>query len=969
MATSSSTNSMEKQGPSAQQAADGGSAHKPPPNDGEGSDLPRVLGRYILLRRIARGGMGEVFLGSTTGLEGAERPVVVKIIRREHATDPSFIARFLDEARVQAQLQHSGVAQVIEAATDDRTGEPYAILEHVEGRSLGDVRARALQIGHRVGWSEAVSVGTMIADALAHVHERKDPSGRPLAIVHRDLSPQNVMLSFQGEVKIIDFGTARGQNRRCRTVSGVVFAKPGYVAPEVANGDTGDARVDLYALGVMLWELCAGRRFLQGDAGAHMANVARNQCSPPPVAAACGAPVELDAIIAKLTAFDREARYGESRAVARDLAKLLSSAPVLPSGERGVRARAANLMQSLFPFEPERSRREFAKLIITAAPLRKTMAAPAPSPEERPAANAAGAEASGKEARRENRELTGDPSLLPGTRYRLLREIGRGASSVVYEAEHVDLGRRVALKVLAAEHTGVREFASRFRREARAMSRLSHEHLVKIIDFGLAADGRLFCVMELLEGETLEELLAREKAIPWEKALGIAKRALRALEVAHAASVIHRDIKPANLFLTKGGCLKLLDFGLAKAPDKASPEGTSAAMDEKREGEELTKRPGLTILGTPEYMAPEQASGQGDARSDIYAVGSVMYEMLTGSLPFSGPSPVALLAAKIKGTPERLKERCPAKDIPRAADELVMRALARHPSLRFQSACEMRQAIEKILDAPAATRLRRRVAGLSVIAATMAFAAVLLVGRATEIRSAAGGLFPAKTAEATAAAGVIAEAPAAPDPAKAGEPGGEQAAVGAPVDADPVQIGPEPSAGESAPAANAEGARAPEPTVGAQIDAAVGAGAAAETKDALAQAAPRKARPRQHSKTSERSGTTSPASKGSPEGALAKAPPAAASKENDKASKATGDAAVAKETAKSADKPASDEKVAARGKDTAPDHAEATDASGESSATKSAERSASKGSPAKPSRKDVPPNRRKKKTRLAKKGE
>src|SRR3954469_24887359 len=116
-------------------------------------DLPRSLGRFLLLRRIARGGMGEVFLATTTGIEGAERPVVVKIIRREHATDPSFIARFLDEARVQAQLQHSGVAQVIDATIDERTNEPYAVVEYVEGRSLGDVRSRAVQMGQAIAWA------------------------------------------------------------------------------------------------------------------------------------------------------------------------------------------------------------------------------------------------------------------------------------------------------------------------------------------------------------------------------------------------------------------------------------------------------------------------------------------------------------------------------------------------------------------------------------------------------------------------------------------------------------------------------------------------------------------------------------------------------------------------------------------------------------------------------------------------
>src|ERR1700742_4377476 len=160
------------------QAADSG-ARSPV---GEWSeDVPRALGRFMLLRRIARGGMGEVFLASTTGVEGAERPVVVKVIRRDHVTDPSFLARFLDEARVQAQLQHSGVAQVLEAALDPVSGEPYAVVEHVEGKSLGDVRGRSVQIGRRIGWADAVAMATLVAEALAHVHERLDAAGKALA--------------------------------------------------------------------------------------------------------------------------------------------------------------------------------------------------------------------------------------------------------------------------------------------------------------------------------------------------------------------------------------------------------------------------------------------------------------------------------------------------------------------------------------------------------------------------------------------------------------------------------------------------------------------------------------------------------------------------------------------------------------------------------------------------------------------
>ena len=151
-----------------------------------GLPLPRLLGRRILLKLAARGGMGDVYLGATTGIEGAERACIVKTVRRDHIHDGSFLARFLDEARVQAQLQHPGVAQILEAATDDE-GEPYTVVEFVEGRALSEVRQRALQTGVRIAWPDAVAVAIEIAQALAHVHERAGADGSPLGIVHRDL--------------------------------------------------------------------------------------------------------------------------------------------------------------------------------------------------------------------------------------------------------------------------------------------------------------------------------------------------------------------------------------------------------------------------------------------------------------------------------------------------------------------------------------------------------------------------------------------------------------------------------------------------------------------------------------------------------------------------------------------------------------------------------------------------------------
>ncbi len=663
--------------------------------------LPRRFGRYHLLRLIARGGMGQVFLASTTGVEGAERPVVVKVIRREHARDANFLARFLDEARVQAQLQHSGVAQVLEAATH-ASGDPFVVMEYVEGKSLGNVRRRIAEVGLRLRWEEVIALGSLVVEALTYIHERTDASGRPLCIVHRDLSPHNVMVGYGGEVKIIDFGTARGQNRRCHTVAGVVFAKPGYVAPEVANGDSGDFRVDLYAAGVMIWELCAGRRFLQGDAQEHMAEVAAGRRDLPPIARSIDAPVELDAVLAKMTAFDRDDRYASTRAAIAALAGLLKDAAPLSNGERGTRARVAQMMYSLYPSQPGRSRREFHRLVKAARSVEpEPWRAPLPEPEpSKP-----------------------DDDMLAGTGYRLRRELGRGSSGVVYEGEHVELGRRVAIKVLDAEHTHSREFAARFRREARALSRLQHPGLVRVFDFGQSDDGRLYSAMELLEGKTLRQQLDLDPYMGWKAALRITRQVCLALAVAHRQGLVHRDIKPENLFIQNDGIVKIIDFGLAKQADELG--------DEIEEGEGASKLGALTLFGTPEYIAPEQiAGGRVDQRADLYALGCVVYEMLTGRLPFVADSAVKVLDDKLKGSPETVRERAPNRGIPRAVSAIVQRCLARHPSRRFDTAADMATAIAAALDEPTRRRNRRRVVGGAMLAAVMAFSLVVVIQQA-----------------------------------------------------------------------------------------------------------------------------------------------------------------------------------------------------------------------------------------------
>lgn len=656
-----------------------------PADDG----LPRHFESYLLLKRIAKGGMGEVFLATSAGaIDGAERPCVLKVIRKEHAQDSSFLARFLDEARIQAQLEHPGVVRVL-LASHDANAKPYVVLEHVEGRNLSEVRLRIKQLGVSLAWPDAVAVAIGLTDALAHIHERTDASGRPLAIVHRDLSPQNVMVGYSGDVKVIDFGTARGHNRRCHTVSGIVYAKPGYVAPEVANNQAGGVPADLYAVGVMLWELLAGCRFITGDAAEHLAAVGAGIKVVNPIAEAVDAPPELDSICQRLTATKIEDRFESASEACHDLAQLLKRAPSTIDGQRSVRVRISQLMQRLYPAEPTRTRAEFQRLVAAARSVQPPASAIVPSPSPAPAEPEQPAQ-----------------RMLAGTRYALDEPIGEGASSVVYRATHVDLRRKVALKLYQPSTSG--DAIDGFRREARHIAALNHDNIVKVHDFGLAASGQAYLSMEYLEGESLDRRIQAQGPLEWRSALLLCVQICRALEHAHASDVIHGDLKPANLFLTEQGTLKLLDFGVSALAQQAT--STDAELESFR------------LSGTPEYLAPEQIRGEpASVKTDLYALGVVLFEMLTASRPHEANSLAILLGQKLEGQIEPPSCRHVEFRLPKTVDRLCLRLMATSVEQRYASATDVRAAIERILDGSAeGSRKVGRAVRLTIGAASLA---------------------------------------------------------------------------------------------------------------------------------------------------------------------------------------------------------------------------------------------------------
>ncbi|HEX9102004.1 MAG TPA: serine/threonine-protein kinase [Polyangia bacterium] len=237
-------------------------------------ELPKVFGRYLLLQRLSRGGMGEIFLAKLGEIQGFEKLVIIKKILPHLVADQEFIKRFIDEAQVAIKLQHANVAPVFEVGKVD--GEYFLAIEYIEGRDLRRMITRQREERTRLPSDLAMFVVREMANGLAYAHRRTDESGRSLALVHCDISPPNVMVSFEGEVKIIDFGIAKSAIRIAETNPNMGFGKFGYMAPEqLVRGGVVDKRTDVYAAGVVLYELLTGERLFTFPEGADYRQIAR----------------------------------------------------------------------------------------------------------------------------------------------------------------------------------------------------------------------------------------------------------------------------------------------------------------------------------------------------------------------------------------------------------------------------------------------------------------------------------------------------------------------------------------------------------------------------------------------------------------------------------------------------------------------------------------------------------------------
>jgi eukaryotic-like serine/threonine-protein kinase len=275
--------------------------------------------------------------------------------------------------------------------------------------------------------------------------------------------------------------------------------------------------------------------------------------------------------------------------------------------------------------------------------------------------------------------------------FQILQKIGSGGMGAVYKASQPEMNRMVGVKILHPKLANRKDLVSRFGREARAMSHLTHPNTVKVFLYGELEDGSLYIIMEFLDGKNLNQTVRSEGPFKVERALPVIMQVCGALEEAHRAGIIHRDLKPENIFLCQTGGLKdfpkVLDFGLAKVTER-----------EMRPGSIILTQEGM-VFGTPEFMSPEQAQGKTlTPASDQYSLAVILYEVLTGKLPFEAKSAMDYLALHVTGKPTPLSERVAGKTFPKLLDDIIARCLSKSIEERFASMADLSIALQSVLE-------------------------------------------------------------------------------------------------------------------------------------------------------------------------------------------------------------------------------------------------------------------------------
>jgi serine/threonine protein kinase len=609
------------------------------------------IGKYEIVEELGRGGMGVVYKAYDASLE---REVALKVIQQIALDVADTKARFYREARMAARLSHDAIAVIYEIGED--AGVPFIAMEYLPGRDLRMV----IDSKEDLSLEQKLDYARQICRGLQYAHGKN--------VIHRDIKPENVKLLEDGRVKIIDFGiakpytpTASPEEKSTSAVltrMGMRIGTPWYMSPEQARGNPVDKRTDIFSFGVVLYELLTYSKPFQGDDTTVLYKILHEE--PPPIKLEeSGLRDDLQKILSRCLAKDHEERYADCSEILRDLVALTGG----PNPDPRIRALlaegialdksekyddAAAKFNQILEIDPENHQ---ARSFLKRLSLRD------------------------KESFM-RRVLAGNVIGTVISHFQILDRIGGGGMGVVYRAEDMSLKRIVALKFLMPDLVRDPSAKKRFLKEAQAASALDHPNICTVHEISESDEGLLFICMAFYGGENLSARLSRGP-LSVAEALEFVIKVGRGLAKAHEHGIVHRDIKPANIIITPDGEVKIVDFGLAKLSGGTQITRVGARM------------------GTLPYMSPEQIRGLDlDHRTDIWSLAVMLFQSLTGQLPFQREYEAAMLYAIVTDAPPLLTSVNPA--LPPELEKIITKALKKEPNERYASVQTMVEDLENI---------------------------------------------------------------------------------------------------------------------------------------------------------------------------------------------------------------------------------------------------------------------------------
>jgi serine/threonine protein kinase len=600
--------------------------------------IGQTISHFKIVEELGEGGMGVVYKAQDLNLG---RFVALKFLPTHLTSDPEAKKRFIREAKAASALDHPNICTIYEI-DELPDGRLFMALACYEGETLRDLLS-----GGRLETDEAIEIACQVASGLARAHEQ--------GIVHRDVKPENVVITSEGQVKILDFGLAKLAGQTKLTVAGSMLGTIAYMSPEQINGEEVDARSDIFSLGVVLYEMLAGEHPFAAAHEPAMLYRILNEDPPPLADYREGLPEAVQTLIGRMLEKEKEKRLSSLNDFVADLKAAVAPHALRPGTIQRGKSRAS----------------------------RSAMAG-------------AGAE------------------TVIGP-YRLRERVGVGGMGEVWAAEQEKpFRRKVALKILKAG-MDTAEVIARFEAERQALAIMDHPCIATVYDAGSTPSGRPYFAMEFVQGIPITEYCDRHKLDTRER-LKLFMQLCDGVQHAHQKAVIHRDLKPSNVLVTEidnKPVPKIIDFGVAKA--------TSQRLTEKTMFTHLGQ-----LIGTPEYMSPEQAELTGediDTRTDVYSLGVILYELLAGALPFDSKE---LREAGFEGIRRIVRDKEPPKPSTRVTtlgeksaiaaqsrhtdpgnlssqlrgdlDWIVMKALAKDRMRRYASAADLAADIERHLN-------------------------------------------------------------------------------------------------------------------------------------------------------------------------------------------------------------------------------------------------------------------------------